>query len=140
MGQGLTKNHKKYRNDFCSANNCKKCLIVEINFFFAKMSSSFGLWVSQCEFLIKVLSRMNFKRIMFFTFLRNQRGIPKEILIIGFPKAAFLKTVVYYKQDFFRQNQFAPCAGTRVTTLKDFKHFYSKIFLVGSQTSGPPFF
>ncbi len=32
MGQGLPKNHKKYGNDFCSANNCRKCLVVEINF------------------------------------------------------------------------------------------------------------
>jgi hypothetical protein len=104
------------------------------------MSSSFGPWVSQCEFLIKVISCMNFERIMFFTFLRNQRGISEENFNHWFLKGSFLKTVVYYKRDFFRQKQFAPCAGTRVTTLKFFNHFDSKIFLVGNQTSGPPFF
>jgi hypothetical protein len=69
--------------------------------------------------LIKVLSCMNFKRIIIFTlFCAVNADFRKGILIIGFSKAALLKTVVYYKQDFFRQNQFAPCAGTRVTTLK----------------------
>ncbi len=104
------------------------------------MSSSFGLWISQCEFLIKVLSCMNFKRIMFFTVLRSQRGFSKGNFNHWFLKGSFLKTVVYYKQDFFRQKQFAPCAGTQVTTLKFLTIFTVKYFLVGNQASGPPFF
>ncbi len=76
MGQGSLKNHKKYRNDFCSANNCKKCLIVEINFFFAKcrlhsVYGSLSVNFNQGSLLYE------FQRIMFLTFLRHQRGIPK---------------------------------------------------------------
>jgi hypothetical protein len=60
---------------------------------------------------------------MFFTFLRSQRGFSKGKFKQWFLKGSFLRTVVYYKQDFFRQKLFAPCAGTRVTSLKDFNHF-----------------
>ena len=103
------------------------------------MSSSFGPRVSQCEFLIKVFLLYDFSKELFFTFLRHQRGISKGFWSLWFLKGSFLKTVVYYKQDFFRQNQFAPCAGTRATTLKILTIFYSRIFLVG-ETSSPPIF
>jgi hypothetical protein len=88
MGQGLPKNHKKYKNDFCSANNCKKCLIVEINFI-AKMSSSFGPWVSQCELLIKVFSCMTFQNNYFSHFCAINAEFRKDFNHCGFPKAAF---------------------------------------------------
>ncbi len=77
MGQGLPKNHKKYRTNFCSANNCIKCLIVEINFLLQKcrLHSVYGLsvWIFNQGFLL-----YDFQKELFFTFLRHQRGISKE--------------------------------------------------------------
>jgi hypothetical protein len=139
MGQGLLKNHKKYRSDFCSANHCKKCLIVEINFLLQEcrlhlVYGSLSVNFNQGSLLYEFQ-----KNYVFHIFAQSTRNSKRDFNHCGFSKAAFLKTVVYYKQDFFRQNQFAPCAGTRATTLKILTIFYSRIFLVGSQTSSPPF-
>jgi hypothetical protein len=68
------------------------------------------------------------KESYFSHFLRSQRVIPKESINHWFLRGSFLKTVVYYKQDFFRQKQFAPCAGTRVTTLQFLTIFTVNIF------------
>jgi hypothetical protein len=76
---------------------------------------------------------------MFFTFLRNQRGISRENFNHWFLKGSFSKTVVYYKQDFFRQKQFAPCAGTRVTTHKFLTIFTVKYFWWGARPPVPHF-
>ncbi len=54
-------------------------------FFLRKMSSSFSLWVSQCELLIKVFSCMTFKRIIFHIFAPSTRN-SKKILIIFYSK------------------------------------------------------
>jgi hypothetical protein len=82
---------------------------------------------------------MTFQKNYFSHFCAINAEFQEDFNHCGFSKAAFLKTVVYYKQDFFRQNQFAPCAGTRATTLKILTIFYSRIFLVG-ETSSPPIF
>ena len=77
MGQGLPKNHKKYRTNFCSANNCEKCLFVEINFY-CKKCRLHSVYGSLSVNFYQGSLLYEFQRIMFFTFLRHQRGIPKE--------------------------------------------------------------
>jgi hypothetical protein len=67
------------------------------------------------------------KNYVFHIFAQSTRD-SKENFSHWFLKGSFLKTVVYYKQDFFRQKQFAPCAGTRVTTLKFLTIFTVNIF------------
>jgi hypothetical protein len=42
------------------------------------MPSSFGLWVSQCEFFNQGFLLYDFQKNYFSHFLRHQRGIPKE--------------------------------------------------------------
>ena len=117
MGQGLPKNHKNYRNDFCSANNCEKCLIVEINFLLQKcrLHSVYG---SLCVNFNPGSLLYEFRKNYFSHFCAINAEFRKRFLIIVVSQRQLLKTVVYYKQDFFRQNQFAPCAGTRATTPK----------------------
>jgi hypothetical protein len=58
------------------------------------------------------------KGLCFSHFCAVNAEFQKKKFCHWFLKGSFLKTVVYYKQDFFRQNQFAPCAGTQAITLK----------------------
>ncbi len=100
------------------------------------MSSSFGLWVSQCEFLIKVFSCMTFKRITFHIFAPSTRN-SKKILIIVVSQRQLFKDRCLLQAGFLQTNQFASCAGTRATTLKIFNHFLQQIFFGGQDLQSP---
>ena len=108
-------------------------------FSIAKMSSSFGPRVSQCGFLIKVLSCMIFQKNYFSHFCAINAEFQEDFNHCGFSKAAFLKTVVYYKQDFFRQINLPPVQELEPLPSRFSTTFYSRIFLVG-ETSSPPIF